>query len=108
MALPWLLSGRVFLPDTLSLSLTALRPTREKGGFLHFGEDSTGTCLDEEWWSSDGSPGREGWPLPLQHLRALQLRGLRAAEVSVQVSLSPGVWDKLESISTQMGHSPHL
>ena len=26
----------------------------------------------------------------------------------VQVSLSPCVWDKLESVSTQMGHSPSL
>lgn len=26
----------------------------------------------------------------------------------VQVSLSPCVWDKLESVSTQMRHSPHL
>lgn len=45
-------------------------------------------------------------PPASQSFAASWVEGCRG--ILVQVSLSPGVWDKLESISTQMGHSPHL
>lgn len=36
----------------------------------------------ERVWVRNASPGREGWLVAIQHLRALQLRGSRAAEAA--------------------------